>query len=396
MEIKKTHKLQKRIIYTIFMLAIFMLGKCIPLYGVRGLETGAEAQSMVTLMLSGDRYQTTMMALGIMPYINASLLVQVVSAFRSAKERAKISKQKSERWMLIATVVIATIMSVVQSGDLTYKDDVKYMALAHLVVIIEMLGGAMLMYVLCRFNEKRGVGAAMPFILVNIITSLAGKLSVNHFLSYTSLIYICVAVICITLIMENVLIKLPLQRVSIHNIYADKNYMAYKLNPVGIVPVMFATAAFIAPSYLFRLLAALFPDNSTITYINKNMVMDKPIGIGVYLAIIVMLAIIFSFIMLTPGESARQLQINGDSIVGIYAGKKTVRYLVTLVLKLSLLSGILQAACMSIPLILSYRESIPAELALIPTSAMILVSIICSFIQEIGSYRRYDAYRFFF
>lgn len=114
-----------------------------------------------------------------------------------------------------------------------------------------------------------------------------------------------------------------------------------------------------------------------------------------YLIIIIMLTIVFSFIMLNPKESARQLQRNGDSIIGIYAGEKTTAYLVGTVWKLSLISGTLQAACMCLSLVLSVRGAIPAVLAMVPSSAMILVSILCGMAQEISTYWRYDRYSFF-
>jgi preprotein translocase subunit SecY len=119
------------------------------------------------------------------------------------------------------------------------------------------------------------------------------------------------------------------------------------------------------------------------------------LGATVYLALIVLLSVLFAFLMLSPKETAHQLQRNGDSIIGMYAGKQTERYLVVLVLKWSLISGLLQAACMAVSLVLSLAGTIPMALSMIPASMMIIVSIVCSLIQEIGTYHRYDAYRFF-
>ncbi|RRF92467.1 MAG: hypothetical protein DUD26_06775 [Eubacteriaceae bacterium] len=398
MEIQKTHELSKRILFTIFVLVVYLTGKNILLYGVSaggGRLIGVTVQSSLTMMFSGDRYQRTIMALGIMPYINASLLVQVISALKSANSRAKISKQKQDRWMFIAALAITVLMAVVQSADLTFRASAGPLFWVRLIVILEMIGGAMLTYALCTANEKRGIGAPMPIILLNVLTTLIENLSVHHYTHYPVLIAISAVVVAGTAFLENSIIKVPLQRVSIHNIHADQNYMAYKRNPVGIMPVMFATAAFIVPRYAVRLLAYLFPESQSLAEIRQNMVMTRPLGIGVYLVIIFVLTIGFSFIMLNPKESARQLQKNGDSIVGIYAGKKTTRYLVGLVLKWSVISGCLQAGCMAVSLILSLQGAIPTALAMIPSSAMILVSIVCSLVQEIGTYHRYDAYHFF-
>ena len=262
-------------------------------------------------------------------------------------------------------------------------------------MILEMIGGAMLTFILCTANEKHGIGAPMPIILVNVLTALIQNLDAHHFLRYPVLMAISLGVIAGTAFMENSIIRVPLQRVSIHNIHADRNYLAYKRNPVGIMPVMFATAAFIVPRYAVRLLTVIIPQSAALAQIRQDMVMTQPLGIAVYLIIIVALSIVFAFIMLNPKESARQLQRNGDSIVGVYAGAHTTRMLVGLVLKWSIISGLLQAGCMAASLVLSLQDVIPATLAMLPSSAMILVSIVCSLVQEIGTYYRYDAYHFF-
>ncbi|MQN00664.1 MAG: hypothetical protein DUD27_06605 [Lachnospiraceae bacterium] len=396
MKLENKHELYKRIFFTFFMLAIYVAGKSIVLYGVAGDEaqqTGV--QSYITSFFSGDRYQKTVMALGVMPYINASLLVQVISALKSANSRAKISKQKQDRWMLIAAVIISGLMAVAQATSFTYRSDAGPKILVMIIAALELFGGAMLTFYLCSANEKHGIGASMPIIMFNVITTLAETLQLNHFWHYPFMFVIIAFVTAGTIFLENSIIKIPLQRVSIHNIHADQNYMAYKRNPVGVLPVMFATAAFLVPQYFVRLLVFIFPKNKTLSNILDGMVLTRPLGVKIYLIIVFLLTIIFSFIMLNPMESAHQLQKNGDSIVGVYAGKDTRRLLVKIVVKWSIISGILQTGCMALFLIMSLEKVIPVALAMLPSSAMILVSIICTFVQETGTYYRYDAYSFF-
>lgn len=394
----RTHELIKRILFTVLILAIYLVGRSIILYGVPDdteLAHGLTAQNVVITMLSGDVYQRTIMALGVMPYINASLLVQVISAFKSAGSRAKVSKQKQERWMIIAAVIITVFMAIIHTQGMEIDPGPLSMGAAKFIVLLEIIGGAMLTFFLCETNEKNGIGASMPIIMVNVITSFVGTLNSSHFLNYPYLILACAIVVIATAYLENSLVKIPLQRVSIHNIHADENYLAYKRNPVGIMPVMFASAVLMAVQYFFIMLEMIFPDNRTLPKILDQLSTTKPAGIILYLLIIIGLTYAFAFIMLNPMETARALQRNGDSIIGIYAGKDTRRYLVRQVLGLSFTSGLLQAGCMAVFLILAYANVIPAALAMIPTSVMILVSIICTFTQEISTYYRYDSYKFF-
>ena len=143
------------------------------------------------------------------------------------------------------------------------------------------------------------------------------------------------------------------------------------------------------------MLSYFFPDSASLSYLSDSMALTRPLGAVVYLALILVLAVLFSLLMLNPKETAHQLQRNGDSVIGMYAGKPTARYLTGIVLRWSLASGALQAACMAIPLALSLNGAIPSALALVPASVMILVSIVCSLAREIGTYYRYDSYRFF-
>lgn len=392
----RTHVLCKRILFSVLILIIYLAGRSITLYGVSTgfIDSPGNVQSIVTTMLSGDRYQHTLMSLGIMPFINASLLVQIITSFKNINSRTKISKQKQDRWMLITAVIFSVFMSVIQSLNLTYREDAGPASMVRLLVILEMIAGAMITYFLCKTNEKHGIGASLPVILLNVITALASNLRTYHFLRYPVLLLTTAGIVIVTIFMENSIIKVPLQRVSIHNIHADQNYIAYKRNPVGIMPVMFASSFLVIIRYVILFLTYVVPSDHAFSDILQKLLMTELPGITLYLIIIFCLSVVFSFIMLNPAESARQLQKNGDSIIGVYAGEKTKRYLVKIVLKWSMISGLLQAGCMSISLILSLNHDIPASLALIPSSGMILVSIICSLIQEIQTYYRYDAYRF--
>ena len=99
--------------------------------------------------------------------------------------------------------------------------------------------------------------------------------------------------------------------------------------------------------------------------------------------------------MLAPGEMAEQLQKGGDSITGVYAGKKTKKYLRNRILLLSIVSGVILCLMVGASLGLSLRGEIPSELALFPSTAMILIGILCPIYQEVKTYRKFDSYSFF-
>ena len=394
---RQTHELRNRVLFAALVVFIYLLCWYVPLYGVTTKATtdAVGGQYFLTMLVGGGRDRQSMMTLGVAPYINASLLVQVAFAFRSSASRAKVSKVRSDRWMLRVALAFAFIMALMRSFGLSLDPNAGPAGVVRLVVTLEMFAGALLTTVLCMLNERRGAGASMPVILVNVVVPLARGMGDNRFLDFPDVGLVCAAAIAVTVLMENSLIRLPLQRVSIHNVHADQNYLAYKRAPMGIMPVMFASSAFLLPYFLVNMLASLHPESAALAAARDELVLTRPLGAAVYLVLIVVLSLLFSFLMLNPRETAHQLQRNGDSIVGMYAGRQTARFLTAIVAKWSFLSALLQAACMAVSLALSLSGAIPAALAMTPASTMILASVVCSLVQELKSYYRYDAYRFF-
>ena len=131
----------------------------------------------------------------------------------------------------------------------------------------------------------------------------------------------------IMLMMEGAEFRIPVQRISIHNIYADKNYMAIKSNPVGVMPVMFSTAFFMLPRLLVDLLCFISPQNGNLAWWRDNLVLTKPLGLMIYLAIIYLLTIGFAMLMINPKDTMEQFLKSGDSIVDLHAGRPTRRYI---------------------------------------------------------------------
>ena len=125
MDVQRVHELRNRTLVTVLAVAVYMFCRTIVLYGVSvddATARAAGAPNLLSMMLSGDRYRITVMALGVAPYINASLLVQILFAFRSASSRAKISKMQHERWRLVTSIAFALVMAVMLAFGLTFEE----------------------------------------------------------------------------------------------------------------------------------------------------------------------------------------------------------------------------------------------------------------------------------
>ena len=392
---RKDSILKYKLLYTALVLFIYLLGKNLPLYGIDLSAYVNQTLDTATLLIqaiSGDVYRRSVFALGISPYMMASILVQMVVAFRSADAKARISPKKKNYIMLELTLIFALFQAVLQVRNLSFAVTGQRLMLAQVVSVVEMIAGAMIILWLSEQNKKYGVGGQTALIFVNILEGIVAILTKGSMESLVIPLLISLIVIMIMVILENAEKRIPVQRISIHNIYADKNYLAIKLNPIGVMPVMFSTAFFMLPQLLVTGLAWLFPGQETIIWWQENLVLTKPLGVIVYIAILYALTIGFSRVFLNPTETTEQFLKSGDSLVGIHAGRDTKRYLSRNITRISLFSATALSLCLSVPMVMQLNGYMDNSLSALPTSIMMLTGIWSNLYREVLSIRDMDAY----
>lgn len=379
-------------------LAGYMLGRSLLIYNVDPAAYQLEelnSQNIMISMLSGDRHRYTLFALGIMPYITANLFILIFMAIKGREFKARISPRRMGRFTLILMILIAVASAISRVGGLVFKESNLDSEILKVIAVLEMTTGALIIYKMAKANQEYGVGRQTPIILVNVLDNLISTIQKFTWEELYNSLILCLIMSVVMLIMENILIRIPVQRVSIHNVYADKSYIAFKLDPIGVMPVMFAVSFFMIPQLVIRFFLLFYENNRTLQLIYDNLNLTNITGVTIYLGIIFTLNILFSFIMLTPGEMAEQLQRGGDSIVNVYAGKKTKNYLRKRLLTLCVFSGCILCFLMGVSLVQSLKGEISSELALLPATAMILTSLSCTLYREVETYWKFDSYTFF-
>lgn len=393
---KKEHILLYKILYSLMIMLIYMIGRNIPLYGVdvdAYREVEVNAQSIIMQAVSGDMKNCSLFILGLWPYMLASMLIIVVVAIQSLDKTRKVSPKKINHWTLGLMMLIAVAQAYQHVQTYIYKVKGEALFQAKIIVFVELIAGMLIVIYLGDRATKYGIGGKTSVFLVNIVDGMLTMIAGQPLEKLWLPLGIGVVEIAVMLVLETTEKRIAVQRVSIHNIYADKNYIAYKLNPVGVMPMMFASAAFILPQAIFKILCRFYPKNETFAWISKNMQMTAPLGIIVYLSIIAALTITFSFVMLSPGKMADDLLRSGDSILDIYAGKSTKRYLRGCVLRFSIYSSIVIVICMGVPLFLQFEGYMDPALVMLPGSIMMSTGIWISFYREAEVYRNMDRYQ---
>lgn len=235
----KEHIMGYKLLYTGGILFFYILGRGIPLYGLDSsayMHTTDNAEELLMQTIGGDRCRCSVFALGISPYMLASLFVQIILLCKSNRSNAVVSTRKIRVWSLMGTLFLAVIQSLFRVQELPFEIASEFLMGAKALAVGEMVTGAMVILWLAERNKKYGIGGQTMLIFVNILDGLIATLSKHAIDSLAVPLGISIVVMVIVLIMENTEKRIPVQRISIHNIYADKNYLAIKLNPIGVMP----------------------------------------------------------------------------------------------------------------------------------------------------------------
>ena len=388
--------LVQKLIYTLFIMAAYLVGRELPLFGVDLAAYDAfrdKSADLIIQTIGGDRYKTSLLALGISPFMFSTLIIQMIVSVKNADSKSKTSPKK----IIWATLQLMFIWAAVQAYFTTQSTLYVYdggieLIIAKFVSGIEMVTGSFVILWLATRNGKYGVGGQTVLIYVNILDSIVNTVKTVEFEELKIIGAVSVLALLFTIIFENSEYRIPMQRISIHSIYSDKNYIPIKLNPIGMMPVMFSSAFFMVPTYICTLLTMLFPDNASFAWAKENMDTAHPLGITVYVAVLYVITIVFSFIFISPKNLAENLQKSGDSITGLKAGRRTRAFIAHRILVISIFSATFMSIFIGLPLYLSLLGYVPVSVMSLPSILIAMASINCNLYREFRAVRDYDAY----
>ena len=389
---EKTHLVRNRCLFSIVIIVIYFICHRIPLNGIDmsaydnlGLDLGA----VLSLAVNGSNKQCYVMSLGISPYITASLVISILFAMRSKEARARTSPKAMNYWITALTFIVTLIQSVFYALNLEYVDR---NVMSVLLAILELMAGASIAQYLLMKNKKYGVCGFAPIIIVNMTETLVGTLIKSSIDALRIPLGISFVMIIVMIFMEMHEKKIPLQRVSVHNVHADKNYLAIKYNPVGFMALMFGSAIFMIPQLIVALIHH-YHKSEIINFLFKNLNMSTVFGMRVYVVMLFLFTVLLSLLFVNPKDLSDDLLQGGDCIENIPAGKHTRRYIRKWVLFFSCLSGLIMCGCLSLCMYLQYKGIVDASVAMLPTTFMMLSGLLCSIYLEIRAYRDFDSYK---
>ncbi|MCH2096260.1 MAG: preprotein translocase subunit SecY [Rhodobacteraceae bacterium] len=406
----KATDLRNRILFTLGLLIVYRLGTFIPVPGIDAealrefMEQAGQGIGGIASMFTGGALgRMGIFALGIMPYISASIIVQLltsmVPALEQLKKEGEQGRKKINQYTRYGTVALALFQAYglavsLEAGDLVTDSGWYFRASC----VITLVGGTMFLMWLGEQITARGIGNGISLIIfVGIIAEVPAALA--QFLAsgrsgaispavIIGIMVMVVAVIAFVVFMERALRKITIQyprrQVGMKMTEAQNSNLPVKVNPAGVIPAIFASSLLLLPTTIatFSQAGQTGPIMSTIlAYFGPG----QPLYLLFFAAMIIFFAYFYTFnVSFKPEEVADNLKNQNGFVPGIRPGKKTAEYLEYVVTRVLVLgSGYLAAVCL-LPEVIRGQLAVPFYFG--GTSVLIVVSVTMDTIQQVQSH----------
>jgi len=405
----KATELRSRILFTIGLLIVYRLGTYIPVPGIDGgalksfmEDAAAGIGGILSMFTGGALSRMGIFALGIMPYISASIIVQLLGSmyepWKQLKKEGDAGRKKLNQYTRYGTVFLATFQAYalavsLESGSLVADPGLFFRASC----VLTLVGGTMFLMWLGEQITARGIGNGISLIIfVGIIAEIPAALA--QFLSQgrsgaispaviIGVILMVIVVLTFVVFMERSLRKIhiqyPRRQVGMKIYDSGSSHLPIKVNPAGVIPAIFASALLLLPTTISTFSGGqTSPIMSTIlAYFGPG----QPLYLLFFTAMIVFFAYFYTHeVAFKTDEVAENLKNQNGFVPGIRPGKKTAEYLDYVVNRVLVLgSGYLALICL-LPEILRSQLAVPFYFG--GTSVLIIVSVGMDTIQQVQSH----------
>jgi preprotein translocase subunit SecY len=409
-------ELRQRIVFTVLLLIVYRVGSHITTPGVDVMALreffargGGGVLTLYDFFVGGNLHNATIFALGIMPYISASIILQlmqpVVPYLERLSKEGEEGRRKINQYTRYLTVGLALFqafgisilleqLGVVSSPGMGFK----------LLTMITMTAGTIFIMWLGEQITERGIGngqsliifigivARFPGDLLNTVRAVFVTQSLNIFLGF-GLLALIVGVTGLTVMITQGQRRIPVQYarriVGRRMLTGRTTHLPLRINTAGVIPIVFAQSIIMLPSSV----AAFMRDNSTAQDIAYLMRPHGPLYLTLYTVAIIFFTYFYTAIVFNPMDVADNMRKNGGFIPGIRAGRKTADFIDRVLSRITLPGAVFLAFISVLPDLLIYRAGVPFYFG--GTGLLIVVGVALDTLQQIESHllmRHYDGF----
>ncbi|RWZ52104.1 preprotein translocase subunit SecY [Halobacillus fulvus] len=405
--------IRRKIIFTLLMLVVFRLGTFIPVpFTNRDAINFMDSQNAFGFLntFGGGALQNfSIFAMGIMPYITASIIMQllqmdVVPKFAEWKKQGEVGRRKLAQFTRYGTIVLAFIQAIGMSigfnalagGQLIANPGVG----KFLIIALVLTGGTAFLMWLGEQITAHGVGNGISILIfAGIVAAIptgvnqlydqyisgAGEELFINLVIIALIALVIVAVVVGVIFIQEALRKIPIQYakrlVNRSPVGGHSTHLPLKVNAAGVIPVIFAISFIIAP----QTIAGFFENSEVASVIQYIFDYQNWPGMIIYVALIIAFTYFYTFVQVNPEQMAENLQKQGGYIPGIRPGANTETYLTRVMYRLTFVGSIFLAAVSVLPLILGSLAQLPPSVQIGGTGLLIVVGVALQIMKQLES-----------
>lgn len=391
--------LRKRIYFTLMCLGLFCLGTTITIPWASALYQELGFLEIFNLMSGGGLRSFSIFALGVSPYITASIITQllqmdIIPYFKELKEEGYTGRQKINRITRYLGILFAFIqgyiLTIVYMNGMSSLDILK-------TTVVMTAGTCFLLWIGDQVTTKgigngisllimAGIIQSMPSMFVTTFQSLVTSGTYSTVLG--SILFALFVIVYIFIILGVVFIQLAERRIPIqysnrtNSAYgAQTSYLPIKLNPAGVMPVIFAQTLLAIPTTI----VALVGNDAAKNFVNNYIAYTSLTGFILYVILILFFGYFYTFMEMNPEEMSKNLNKNGGYIPGVRPGADTTDYISKVIGRLTIVGSIFLVIIAGLPIIFSKFSGLPSSVTIGGTGLLIVVGVAIETYKQLES-----------
>lgn len=391
--------LRKRILFTLAVLAIFSIGTTIVVPGAKAITSDLGFLELLNLMSGGSLKTFSIFALGVMPYISASIITQLLQMdilpyFKELKEQGATGRQKINR----INRYLGILFAFVQGYIFSYAYLKGYGTMTVIKTTVILTAGSSLLIWLADEVTNKGIGNGMSLLIMagivqqlpNVFITafndlvLSGNFSTSAGISLFILFVLVYLIILIGVIfIESAQRRIPIQYSNrTATAYSkDQSYIPIKLNSASVMPVIFASAFVGIPS----LIAQVIKNEAFKNFVNNYINYTTATGFILYIVLIFVFGYVYTLMELNPDEMSENLDKNRSYIPGVTPGEKTAAYLKYVITRLTVVGSFFLIILASLPILMSKIPNLSSSVTLGGTGLLIVVGVALETYKQLES-----------
>lgn len=398
----KNKDIRKRISFTLIGLLIFAFGTTIPVPGTEGAISSLGLWELYNAIGGGALKNFSIFALGVMPYISASIItgilqMDIVPYFTELKESGEQGRQKINQINRYLGIAIAFVQGFAMAFTfIKGASTIQYFEIA-----IILTGGTALLLWLGDQITQKGIGNGISLIIMAGIISTVPKMFIDIFstlvTSRTGSLFIGIVgfslfVLLYLLIVVGVVFeecserRIPIQysNRTTASYGGKQNYIPFKINSAGVMPVIFASVLLSIPTFIAGILGS---DSGFSLFVSKYIDYSTPVGFVLYMILIFVFGYFYTNMQINPKELAKNLNRNGGYIPGIRPGVETENYIKKILNRITFLGSTFIAIIAGLPIVFSsfISTGLPASVRIGGTGVLIVVGVAIETCRQLES-----------